>query len=457
MQQIALTLTTEGLDEASLYHRAERRGFVAVCTESDEQFSQRTMRIPKLPSYLSELELAATEKLISIWLSQGTYSKFGSRCAVDLQSMGLCFVDLDIYKTPLQHLSRAEVLEHVQGICRGAGIPMPSLVIYSGNGYQLKWLLNAYLPRAAMGRWKRVECRLVELFKELGADPVATDPSRIFRVIGSINPKTGRRVEIAYIHGGSIESAASCSFEALASALPIDRVEIEQKRKAKTERELKLVAKKAHAQERKGAQCKPSYMELAWARLEDLRLLAKLRGGIAPGMRNTYLLIVTCQLALSGLVHPDNFRTNVLSLQADISSDPDWLKDTNLLSALEKRVQRHYQSSGIKFDGDSKTPIYTYRNRTIIEKLEISEVEQRQLKTIISKELATERDTLRTRAKRRAAGTAERSEYLAKHSQAAQERKAQILAMHGEGLTALQIAAHLDISKKTVTRALAGN
>ncbi len=452
----------DGLEEASLYHEADSRGFVAVCTQNSvDGFNQRCMKVTKLAEHLAGL-YSVPQDDFSVWLSQASFAKFGSRCAVDLMRIGLCFVDLDTYKVPTaKDLSRAQVIEQIHAICRGAGIPSPSLVIYSGNGYQAKWILNAYLPRQALVRWRLVEKRLVELFSELGADPAATDPSRIFRTVGSINPKTGNLVEVAYFKGKSLDTTTGCSFEALAALLPVERAEIEKKRKDRAQRaDLKLVEKPDYKSTRKGARCKPSYMELAWARLEDLRLLAQLRGGIQPGMRNTYMLLVTCQLALSGLVHPDNFTKNVRSLQEDISKDAKWLSDRDLLKSLEKRVQQHYQSDNISFDGidgKQKTPIYTYRNSTMIRLLEITEAEQRQLKTIISKELATERDTLRTRAKRRASGVAERAEYLTTRTKAAQERREAILVLHSEGKKPMQIMAELSVSRAVVTRALVSN
>lgn len=450
----------DGLEEASLYHEADSRGFVAVCTQNPiDGFNQRCMKVTKLAEHLAGL-YSLPQDDFSVWLSQASFAKFGSRCAVDLMRIGLCFVDLDTYKVPTaKDLSRAQVIEQIHAICRGAGIPSPSLIVYSGNGYQVKWILDAYLPRAALVRWRLVEKRLVELFSELGADPAATDPSRIFRTVGSINPKTGNLVEVAYFKGKSLDTTTGCSFEALAALLPVERAEIEKKRKDRAKRaDLKLVEKPDYKSTRKGARCKPSYMELAWARLEDLRLLAQLRGGINPGMRNTYMLLVTCQLALSGLVHPDNFTKNVRSLQEDISKDAKWLSDRDLLKSLEKRVQQHYQSHNISFDGiagKQKTPIYTYRNSTMIRLLEITDAEQRQLKTIISKELATERDTLRTRAKRRASGVAERAEYLTTRTEAAQERREAILALYSEGKKPMQIMAELSVSRAVVTRALA--
>ncbi|MNR49130.1 hypothetical protein D3C85_1684640 [compost metagenome] len=94
--------------------------------------------------------------------------------------------------------------------------------------------------------------------------------------------------------------------------------------------------------------------------------------------------------------------------------------------------------------------MYTPKNQTLIDIFGITDAEQRQLRTIITPALATERDTERQRVKRRAAGVLERSEYLSK----AQERKAKIQALNAEGMTARQIAEAVGVTTATVYNAL---
>ena len=442
----------DGLEEASLYHEADSRSFVAVCTENGEgKFHQWCVKPSDLAAHIDLLEPG---NRMNVWLSQGQFSR-PNRRIVNLTRMGLCFLDLDTYKSPAKGWPRQQVLAKIHEICRTAGIPSPSLIIFSGRGYQVKWLLNSYLPREALVRWNVVQERLLDLFQPLGADPAARDAARILRMVGTTNLKSGKKVEVVYVQGRSIDTAETVDFELLAKVLlPLDRQR--KAPKADTQVPLQLVPNEGkqagHTSQLKGIHTG----QLAWARLDDLRTLAALRGGIGEGMRNTYLLVVACQMALCGLIYAQNFRREVRALQAEISKDPKWLRDRALLGSLQARVEAHNRREKIEYNGRVLTPIYTYKTATIISLLSITETEQRQLKTLINSDLATERNTVRERSKRRAAGVVERAEHLAQRKQAAAERHAQIMELHAQGLTALQIAAHLEITKRAVNLVISG-
>ena len=367
----------------------------------------------------------------------------------------MCFLDLDTYKSPAHNWPRQQILSTIHDLCRSVGIPSPSLIIFSGQGYQVKWLLNSYLPREALVRWNIVQERLLDLFDSLGADPSAKDAARILRLVGTTNMKSGKKVEVVYVNGRTVDTANTVDFEMLAQTLlPLDRQRKSVKPDAEAKAPLQVVSpgsSPAHSKIIKGINTRV----LAWDRLHDLRQLAQIRGGIGEGMRNSYLLVVACQMALSGLIYPQNFKSEVRALQAEISKDPKWLRDRDLLGSLQARVDAHHRKEKIEFNGKLTTPIYTYRTSTIINLLKITGDEQQQLKTLISSAMATERNTLRERAKRRAAGVVDRAEYIEQRKLTAAERRSQIQAMHAQGLTALQIAAHLDISKSTVIKAIA--
>lgn len=443
-----------GLEEASLYHEHDSRGFVAVCTEDGAgKFHQWCVKPSNLAAYLDFIEAG---NRMNVWLSQGEFSG-PNRRIVNLVRMGVCFLDLDVYKSPAKDWSRQQVLEKIHDLCREAGIPSPSLIVFSGRGYQVKWLLSSYLPRAALVRWNLVQEQLVALFKPLGADPAAKDAARILRLIGTINLKSGKRVEVVYAQGRSIDTAAAFDFEQMTKALlPLDRQRKSAKPPANAPFQLLPDAEPASRNGKKTQLKGINTRVLAWDRLEDLRTLAAMRGGIGEGMRNTYLLIVACQMALCGLIYPQNFRSEVRALQAEISTDPKWLRDRELLGSLQARVEAHNRREKIEYNGRELTPIYTYKTATIISLLSITRAEQEQLKTLISSDLATERNTIRERSKRRASGVAERAEYLSKRAEAALERRESILLLHAQGLKPMQIMAELSVSRSVVMKALAG-
>lgn len=97
----------------------------------------------------------------------------------------------------------------------------------------------------------------------------------------------------------------------------------------------------------------------------------------------------------------------------------------------------------LQFGGRCWPALYTPKNQTLIDLFGITDEEQRQLKTIITPALATERDTTRQREKRRADGVLERSEYESNRQQQATERAIRIKALKAEGLSANAIAKQL--------------
>lgn len=435
----------DGASEASLYHEPDSRSFVAVCTQGHNgKFHQWCVKPGELAAHLAFL--GADD--MNVWVSQGEFSK-PNRRLVNFTRVGVCFLDLDTYKSPAKGWTREQVLDKIHDLCAGAGIPSPSLIVFSGQGYQVKWLLSSYLPRQALVRWNIVQEQLVELFQPLGADPSAKDASRVLRLIGTTNLKTGQKVEVVHAQLDHQGVPAIADFEQLTQAL-FPRPRQRKTAKLPAAAPFQLVpsepGKSSHSKLLKGINTRV----LAWDRLHDLRTLAELRGGIGEGMRNTYLLVIACQMALSGLIHPHNFRREVRALQVEISSDPAWLRDRELLSSLQARVEAHHRHEKIEYQGREMTPIYTYRTATIIKLLAITDDEQQQLKTLISAGLATERNTTRERTKRRAAGVQERSEYLSK----AQERKARIHALNAQGMTAKQIAEAVGVTTATVYNAL---
>ena len=118
------------------------------------------------------------------------------------------------------------------------GIPEPNFVVYSGRGIHLYWLLDN-VPAQALPRWRAVQKILCEAFN---GDPKATDPTRVLRVVGSINSKTGERVTGELIHTGCYDFNLFCD-----EVLPYSQVEVRDFRAAKARRDaLKKADAKAH-------------------------------------------------------------------------------------------------------------------------------------------------------------------------------------------------------------------
>ncbi|NYZ70432.1 replication protein, partial [Endozoicomonas sp. SM1973] len=178
---------------------------------------------------------------------------------------------------------------------------------------------------------------------------------------------------VVYVNG-SMENPLRYNFEELCETLlPFSREELEKKRKNKLET-------------RKGSKNSNlrgfSGNRLAWDRLEDLRKLGLLRGGIKEGERMRHLFWHLNFLLLSGATHSSQMWYEAVALAREI--DPNWNVCTPELSTLYWKAKAYNAGEKVEFDGKLHPPLYTPRNDTLINLFGITDNEQKQLRTIIS-------------------------------------------------------------------------
>ncbi len=393
-------------DEAGTYHDSSRPGFFALLVANGNTKRQNAYRLSEMPTVLNLLD-----KSRDTWLSQAEFMR-PNRRVVNLLRIGLLFVDLDTYRMPWARGKTPEDLAtFVTYFCQAEGIPHPSLMVYSGRGLQLKWLLDGTIPRQALPRWNACQRQLVDKLSELGADPAAKDASRVLRLVNTVNTKSGNKCRVVHV----LEEQGKplrYNFEYLCEMLlPTARWDIEQQRKERVERQqLHLISGGSPSNLRAF-----SGRRLAWDRLEDLRRLAELRGGIQAGERMQHLFWRLNFLLLSGATNSSQMYHEAVALAREL--DPSWTYRSQELMTLYAKAKQYEAGETVDFGGRQYPPLYTPRNDTLIDLFQITDDEQRSLRTIISKSMATERrrerDRQRHEARRRAAGAVDRETYEA--------------------------------------------
>ncbi len=356
---------------------------------------QRTHISSELPETMATI---ADSKYDDIWISQCEF-KFKSRLLVNLLRIPMSFIDLDTYRSKYADVSPEAMVPLLLQRCEDSGIPAPSIIVFSGRGLQVKWLYDYALPARALPRWNLSQQFLGDMFKDFGADPAARDASRVLRVVGSVNQKSGETCRVVYFDD------STHSFDALADAvLPLTRDELKQKR----EEAKKTPKKKFSVIEggRTGNLKSFSRNQLAWDRLHDLRDLFEMRGGVAVGSRMVSLLWLLNFMCLSGQINSNTLLSSAHSLAHEIA--PDWKLKESELGTLKAKVEAYNNGERVTFNGKECVPLYTPKNAKLIEIFEITEEEQAKLKTIISPELAKtrrlERDKIRKVQERRENG-----------------------------------------------------
>jgi hypothetical protein len=432
--------------EAELCHPAGRRGFFSHLVKGATGTRQRSYRIDHLPVVIDRADPA-----LDNYISQAEFIK-PNRRVVNLLRMNLSFIDLDIYHVEGSCWHGFEATPQMACaillFCDDNNIPAPSLIAFSGRGLYLKWLYNEPIPRQALPRWNALQRRLVELFQPFGADYRAKDASRLLRLMGTTNTKIGEVVRVLHVETENGEPI-HYGFDWLAfEILETDRGTIQEAR-----REEKNTVKRAKLTlidgGNPGGLRKFNPMRLSWDRLEDIRKLADLRGwtrsGVPEGHREVYLFWCTNFMLLSGATHPGDMFHEVTALAREVC--PALVPEVRqCLSTLYRKAQAHAAGERVEFNGKRFSPLYTPKNQTLIDYLNIRPDEERQLGTIISEAEAADRHRKRERqrdeTKRREAGAVERSSYL----ENAEMKRAHALLLRAKGMTQREIAAEMGIS-----------
>lgn len=424
-------------EEAAAYHDPRRPGFFSLLVDVDGQKRQSSHLLANMPTVL---ELIDPRR--DTWMTQAEFIR-PNRRVVNLARVGLLFADLDTYRqswaqgrTPEQLASA--VLYH----CAQEGIPAPSLLVFSGRGIQAKWLLEGTLPRAALPRWNACQRYLIDRLLPLGADPQAKDASRVLRTVHTTNSKSGEICRVVHVETAEDGKPVRYDFEYLAELLlPVARWEIEQQRRDRIERRQLRLIRGDKNDNLRGF----SGRQLAWDRLEDLRTLAMLRGGVHEGERMLHLFWRLNFLLLSGATNSFEMYREAGALATEL--DPSWNTRSKELMTLYGKAKAYEAGETVELGGKKYPPLYTPKNDTLINLFRISDEEQRRLRTIISTDLAKERHRKRDEARRRAAGAVDRETYL----ETANAKQAQAQALREQGLTIRAIAQQMGVSVGSVS------
>ncbi|UIE45309.1 hypothetical protein FICKIIDM_04460 (plasmid) [Xanthomonas citri pv. punicae] len=288
-----------------------------------------------------------------------------------------------------------------------------------------------------MPRWNACQRYLIDRLAGVGADPQAKDASRVLRLVNTVNTKSGNVCRVVHIEAGQDGEPIRYGFEYLAEALlPVARWTVEQQRRDRAERRQLKLLPGGKSDNLRGF----SGRQLAWDRLEDLRKLAELRGGVREGERMQHLFWRLNFLLLSGATNSGAMYHEAAALAGEL--DARWSYRSKELMTLYSKAKAYEAGEKVSFGGKEFAPLYTPKNDTLLNLFQITQDEQRQLRTIIGHDMALERDRKRHEARRRASGAVDRDTYR----KAASAKQAQALELRAQGMGAKQIAAQLGIS-----------
>lgn len=329
-----------------------------------------------------------------------------SRKLINLNRLHSIYIDIDCYKKNLTKEATVYFLEEMYG-----EIPKPNFLIDSGRGIYYVILINE--SKKKLPEWRTIEQFLYEKMEWLGADAKCLDATRVLRVIDSINSKNNGKVKIVdqYEYDYSID-------EILENYIP----EIQKYKKSK---------KKKKGRPRKIVSLYNLY-NLYASRIADIEKLCELRNYNMTGYRETTLFLYRY---FSNVYYDDedDALDNALELN-EMFTEP--LDEDELITATES-ASRYYKDN-----------VYKYSSAKLINLLDITEEEQMQLSTIISKKEKYRRNNLRRYNERR-----DEEGKTLKEKEIA-DRLNKIRELKQKKFTNKEIAEKLGITERTVRNEL---
>ena len=343
-----------------------------------------------------------------VYISMSTFYKPMRRIET-IKEIGNLFLDLDTYNTKF---TKTQILMNLEENYFNRVIPIPNLIIDSGRGLTLVWSIEK-VPYMALPLWKSIQEYLYSQLKEFGADRKALDATRVLRVAGSINSKSGTRVTILekYEYKYTLR-------EIQREFLP----DLDENKSKKKGRPKKVVY--VHRER-----------SLYQGRILDLVKLCELRNYDVKGQREIILFLYRYYLCYF-------YEDEQKALEDVLELNKEFIQPLS-----EKEVIRATGSAEKVFKAKDKQ--YKYKNETLIELLEISEYEQTHMKIIIGKEEYKRRDNERNKKNYREKlvtnGKLTEKEKIS-------QRRNKIKDLLAEGLRRKDICSILKISIKTYKR-----
>lgn len=304
------------------------------------------------------------------------------RRSEDLVGFNALYTDLDFYKIGI---SKQDARTEIQRMIDSGEIIEPSIIIDSGRGYQLVWLMQFMTNTPAYQKlWQRMQGAIYERFIHLNADNAARSDTQIYRLVGSWSSRTGTMITFEHL-------ADRYTIGELKDAL-LD--EIDETAPAPTPQPRKVRRKRAF----KESGFSP--YTLAKARKDDLEQLVTIRGGYVNRRRFIFYYAV-----LSLEVFRGDTGTLDKALERINSRLHKPLPQYVLDSARASAVNSWSVKQGNKHMG------YKFTNAFLIKHLEITADEQQYMAQLIGQTEKNRRKRIANEKKRREAGMRTALEY----------------------------------------------
>jgi hypothetical protein len=339
-----------------------------------------------------------------------------------LRSLRALYVDLD------EQTNVHEVLDELSD----ARIPAPGLIVASGSGLHLYWLLEP-LPPKALPVWQRCEDALIKTLKPLGADSACRDCTRVLRLVGTRNKGEHVRALVLDGHRWGLRQIA---FEILGTEGRGKKPEVRERKTPN-----------------KGIQ--GSIYERWHLVYQDLLRISGYHGHQIPeGYRDKWLFLAG--VALSWFTHPQGIEDEILGLGRDHTD----LDEREMRQALDPSLKRALQAAEghkLSWNGQQVDPRYRFKRQTLYDWVGdlIPPDLLPEMRAIIPDEEARRRKAERNAAQEKTRNRAKEGRYATNYTKTGvracnEQKRATARLMRAAGKSYREIAEELGVSHETV-------
>jgi hypothetical protein len=341
-----------------------------------------------------------------------------------LKSLRANYVDIDLGRAA----DRGDLDEALDTLAV-AGMPWPSLAVFSGRGLHLYWC-TTHTPARVLPVWQAVQKQLIQSLSAIGADPKARDCARVLRLVGTVNSKVNSEVR------GLVLDGIPWKFHGLADEVLGERSDGRKKAQ---------VHSLFVGQIRAGIHPKATTFRRWHLVFQYLGKIGEHHRCVPAGHRNEFLFVTS--VALSWFAAPESIEDEVVDFARlycpDVSAD----EARKAASQSVARATRAAGGSKVMFAGQERDPRYVFKRSTLWQRLgELADPVKHRLRAIIPDELANERKSERDAARWEDHYTREG----VRASNEAKRATARLLNAQGHSIRA--VAAQVGVSAMTVSR-----
>ena len=365
---------------------------------------------------LDEIDYEDYNNLVDVYYTPNTFSSPIRRTREYIWQLHRFYIDID-HKKGTRHIDNYEIVLEIEKLVDSKVIPKPTEYIYSGRGIHVYWDINN-CHVMLIDLWEKIEDHLYYSIKELeksidniNVDKRATTPTILLRVPNTINSRNREKCYSMYK-----DDLTSYNI------FDLKKDYIISKRKNKNKNKIAYLPTK-------------NLYTLNASRLIDFERIVELRNYDVVGYRNTLIMLYSYHYRLINDVTVDEL-IKVTKKFNKTFKEPYKVKELIYVCRSINKTVKHFIKDNTKG--------YKFSNKYIIEALNITEKEQKQLLTIISTEVKYDRKNKRRNENRR------NDDGLTSREVKKIDTKNSIQILKNQGFTQKEVANKLNKSLRTI-------